>query len=274
MSTVKSIFVLIGFHTGLIISLGFNQTPEPTACVLLILQQDVVGLTLAFQDLSRVDLCFGIHNGNAQLVDCLDSDREALIDFKEGLKDPENRLSSWRGNNCCQGEGISCDNKTRDVIAIDLHNPFPSSDPNYSRYALGGKISPSLIKLNYLRHLDLSLNGFSGIPIPEFFQSLEKLQYLNLADAGFGGKIPPNLGNISALQYFNASNNCLTVDNLEWMTSLTSLKYLALNGVDLSSSGSEWVGALNRLSHLTELHLQFCDLIDSNSFLNFVNHLL
>ncbi|KAH7527892.1 hypothetical protein FEM48_Zijuj05G0014600 [Ziziphus jujuba var. spinosa] len=60
-------------------------------------------------------------NRDAQLIECLESDRETLIDFKNGTDDLENRLSSWKGRNCCQWQGISCKNRTKAVIAIDLY---------------------------------------------------------------------------------------------------------------------------------------------------------
>ena len=34
--------------------------------------------------------------------DCLTVEREALLDFKNGLKGSNTRLSSWTGGNCCQ----------------------------------------------------------------------------------------------------------------------------------------------------------------------------
>ncbi|XP_048231247.1 receptor-like protein EIX2 [Ricinus communis] len=120
-------------------------------------------------------------------MDCLESDREALDDFRKGLTDSENHLSSWHGR--------------------------------------------------------------------------------------FAGTIPPNLGNMSALRYLNISsaNLKLAVDNVEWVSGLTCLKYLALDFVDLSMAGSDWIAALNVLPHLTELHLSFCNLYDSISDLKSVN---
>ncbi|KAK9911332.1 hypothetical protein M0R45_035249 [Rubus argutus] len=50
---------------------------------------------------------------------------EALMDFKDGLGDSENRLSSWKGSNCCQWWGLNCSNTTGAVITVDLHNPHP-----------------------------------------------------------------------------------------------------------------------------------------------------
>ncbi|KAF2319624.1 hypothetical protein GH714_017674 [Hevea brasiliensis] len=212
-------------------------------------------------------ISFNIVGLNAQLVDCLESDREALIDFKNGLVDRGNLLSSWQGSNCCQWWGIGCNNKTGAVIIVDLHNP----DIDRESHGLSGKIRPSVTKLKYLEYLDLSFNTFNVNEIPAFFESFEKLQYLNLAYAGFIGTVPPNLGNISALRYLNVSSYpwMLTSDNLEWMKGLISLKYLAMNGVYLSQS--DWVGALKMLPNLTFVHLSSCSLNASTSLLSFGN---
>lgn len=43
-------------------------------------------------------------DGNIPAGNCSESDREALIEFKIGLQDPDNHLSSWQGSNCCGGE--------------------------------------------------------------------------------------------------------------------------------------------------------------------------
>ncbi|KAF7824382.1 receptor-like protein EIX1 [Senna tora] len=65
----------------------------------------------------------GSSNGH-QLVDCLASDGEALLDFKFGLEDPDNVLSSWNGTNCCEWYGIRCNNNTGAVVSIDLHGGY------------------------------------------------------------------------------------------------------------------------------------------------------
>ncbi|KAL0008807.1 hypothetical protein SO802_010309 [Lithocarpus litseifolius] len=203
-----------------------------------------------------------VSNGAAQSVKCLKSDQDALINFKNGLEDPKNRLLSWQGSNCCQWSGISCENSTGAVVTVDLHNPHPSGSDSSGRYGfwnLSGEIRPSLVKLKSLRYLDLSFNTFNGIPIPIFFGSLENLQYLNLSNAGFSGTIPPNLGNLSSLEYLDVKLSTLTVDNLEWMAGLVSLKHLTMNEVDLSMVGSDsgpaqwnstWLGELPNLRTL------------------------
>ena len=88
-----------------------------------------------------------------------------------------------------------CSNRSGHVIKLTLCY----LDGDGTEGKLGGKISPALLELKYLNYLDLSMNNFGGIPIPEFIGSLEKLRYLNLSGASFGGPIPPQLGNLSSL---------------------------------------------------------------------------
>ncbi|KAI9116274.1 hypothetical protein K1719_012441 [Acacia pycnantha] len=224
-------------------------------------------------------ISFSVGSRDGHLITCLVSDREALMDFKSGLQDPNNVLSSWRGNNCCQWYGIVCDNNTRAVVTVDLHNPylnseFESSSGRYAFWKLSGEIRPSLMKLKSLRILDLSFSTFSGIPIPEFFGSLENVQYLNLSNAGFSGLIPAHLGNLSHLEVLDLHNvgwNGLYAENFQWITGLISLEHLAMNGVNLSLV-KEWAAPLNQLPFIVELHLSRCDLsgyIPSMAFLNF-----
>ncbi|KAK8367002.1 hypothetical protein V6Z11_A02G153500 [Gossypium hirsutum] len=216
-------------------------------------------------------------NGDSHLGNCSKSDLEALFDFKNGLNDPENRLSSWQGSGCCQWHGIGCNNSTGAVIMIDLHNPYPitseSSSSKYGFWNLSGDISPSLPKLKSLEHLDLSLNTFNDISIPKFLGSLKNLRYLNLSKAGFSGLIPASLGNISSLQFLDVSTEfaSLSSDSLQWVAGLVSLKHLAMNEVDLSMIDSGFLGIMNRLSFLNELYLSGCQLSGSILSLNSVN---
>ncbi|XP_031282658.1 leucine-rich repeat receptor-like protein kinase PEPR2 [Pistacia vera] len=49
-------------------------------------------------------------------------------------------------------------------------------------------------------------------------------------------------------------------ENLNWISGLTSLKYLNLGFVKLDSAGTDWLQALNKLSALVELRLHWCKL--------------
>ncbi|KAJ9153040.1 hypothetical protein P3X46_026529 [Hevea brasiliensis] len=194
---------------------------------------------------------------------CIESERDALLEFKRGLTDPLNLLSSWdaeMSQDCCAWKGVACSNKTGHVFKLDLRFEY-----GY----LGGEINPSLLNLTYLSYLDLSLNNFFGIEIPRFLGSLENLNYLNLSYSGFMGKVPHHLGNLSNLQSLDLStwNQDLTVENLDFVQSLSSLKYLELSGVILSNP-ENWLHSINMLPALVELHLSSCHILKISHFLH------
>ncbi|KAI3739878.1 hypothetical protein L2E82_30290 [Cichorium intybus] len=197
---------------------------------------------------------------------CTQSELEALLNFKAGLIDPEDRLSSWKGNNCCQWHGIGCDNSIGVVNIIDLRNPYPligydAQPGRYGLWNLSGEIRPSLVKLKYLSYFDLSYNTFNDKNIPQFIGSLRNLRYLNLSTAGFSGRIPPSIGNLSHLQYLDVSSDLgsLNVDNLEWVTKLGYLKHLRMNYVDLSIVGPDWSRILTNLTRLQHFIFKVVD---------------
>ncbi|RLM69179.1 hypothetical protein C2845_PM17G11590 [Panicum miliaceum] len=66
---------------------------------------------------------------------------------------------------------------------------------------MANQISPSLLSLHHLEHLDLSENDISGPAgrVPEFMGLLKNLNYLNLSGLTFTGVVPPHLGNLSKL---------------------------------------------------------------------------
>ncbi|XP_004295505.1 PREDICTED: LRR receptor-like serine/threonine-protein kinase GSO1 [Fragaria vesca subsp. vesca] len=164
---------------------------------------------------------------------------------------------------------------------MDLRNPYPYTVydvewdfVDYQRSCLSGKIDPSLLSLKHIYYLDLSWNDFKGIHIPNFLGKLKSLRYLNLSYAAFSGEIPHFLGNLSNLNYldldYSRHNNdlgeTLFSKNLNWLSRLSSLKYLNLGGVDLSMAGVSCLHYVNMLPSLLELHLSACG-IDSNQLL-------
>ncbi|XP_030929058.1 receptor-like protein EIX2 [Quercus lobata] len=203
-------------------------------------------------------------SGESDQVRCIESERQALLKFKQDLKDPLNRLVSWAGNgDCCQWVGVVCDNVTGHVHELRLRS-FPLVDDfaSYERSRLGGKINPSLLDLKHLIYLDLSNNYFHHTQIPKFLGSMESLRYLNLSRAGFGGLIPHQLGNLSNLHYLDLGgfyDNDLNVMNLQWLSSLPLIQHLDLSGVNLSKA-SDWLHVINKLSFLSELRLSYCQL--------------
>ncbi|KAG8366780.1 hypothetical protein BUALT_Bualt16G0003300 [Buddleja alternifolia] len=197
-------------------------------------------------------------------LSCKENEKRALFKFKENITNPSGKLSSWNEGDCCKWSGVSCSTKTGHVIKLNLRNMFSSTF----------EVNPSLLQLNYLSYLDLSMNNFGGAQIPEFFGSFTRLRYLNLSGSSFGGKIPRNLGNLLGLQYLDLRNYCNDpVENgLKWLSGLLSLKYLNLEGVDLHKTSSYWLQTINTfLPSLSELHLSQCQLMNIPFSLPFVN---
>ncbi|KAM4102243.1 hypothetical protein ACB094_05G209200 [Castanea mollissima] len=61
------------------------------------------------------------------------------------------------------------------------------------------------------------------------------------------------------------------ISSLDWLSGLSSLKYLDMGGVDLSGVGAYWLHAVNRLPSLVELHLDHCKLQSLPTSLLLVN---
>ncbi|KAI3748952.1 hypothetical protein L6452_12415 [Arctium lappa] len=221
------------------------------------------------------------HNFNNVL--CKDVERQALLEFKHGLIDHADRLASWvsEDKECCSWAGIICDNFTGHVRHIRLrgidghcHLSDYTTEKEYnqvSKQKLGGDLSPSLLHLKQLRHLDLSCNDFGGIHVPIFMGSLGNLRYLNLSSSGFGGIIPPQLGNLSELQVLSLrsfydgyeSTPMLNMRSVpQWIFSITSLVSLDLSMCNFQGANPSIIDTFRNLTSLEMLH------VSGNNFMN------
>ncbi|XP_059629341.1 receptor-like protein EIX1 [Cornus florida] len=131
----------------------------------------ITSVVLTFDTI--IVLCSG--NNNSGHVVCVESERQALLRFKQDLSDPSNRLFSWAadqsrgGGDCCEWVGVVCNNLTGHVEELHLPTPFVDYRDEYEYEAFqrsrltGGNLNPSLLDLKHLTYLDLSGNYFNGI---------------------------------------------------------------------------------------------------------------
>ncbi|KAF3432431.1 hypothetical protein FNV43_RR27171 [Rhamnella rubrinervis] len=219
--------------------------------------------------LSIIHNCMFCSGNNSSVISCIETERQALLSLKQDLYDPSNRLASWVGEDCCKWSGIICHNITGHVRKLILRSPPPppyvesfAEFEAYKKTLLGGKISPALLNLKHLHHLDLSNNDFGGNRIPKFLGSLASLRYLNLSQARFDGMVPCQIGNLTNLRTLDL-HDVTTFNgyamNIQWISHLSLLRYLDLSDVELHHA-SDWMEVTNSLPSLVVLRLSYCNL--------------
>ncbi|KAJ7968205.1 Receptor-like protein [Quillaja saponaria] len=198
---------------------------------------------------------------------CHENESSALLQFKQSLeiKEPTSKIASWKlgGDNtdCCQWEGVDCDENSGHVIGLDLSNSN-----------LYGSINSSstLFQLVHLQSLNLAINDFNSSEIPARIGQLSRLTYLNLSSSTFSGNVPSEISQLAHLcsldlsntyDYPSPSRNSLklgtdfTLENL--VRDLTKLEYLHLGFVDISSTVPQ---VMSNLSSLKSIVLIDCGL--------------
>ncbi|KAG4216194.1 hypothetical protein ERO13_A01G226520v2, partial [Gossypium hirsutum] len=101
---------------------------------------------------------------------------------------------------------------------------------------------------------------------PTIFDKLENLRYLNLSEAGFTGQIPIGISRLTRLVTLDLSIHTLfrtplklEKPNLKTLVqNLMKLRFLYLDGVNISATGNEWCQALSPLTELQVLSMSDC----------------
>uniref|UniRef100_A0A3Q7H7P5 Leucine-rich repeat-containing N-terminal plant-type domain-containing protein n=1 Tax=Solanum lycopersicum TaxID=4081 RepID=A0A3Q7H7P5_SOLLC len=217
---------------------------------------------LVILSLLFVETLFGLTSREVNKTLCIEKERGALLEFKRGLIDGFDHLSTWgdeeNKQECCKWKGIECDTKTGHVTVLDLHNEFLCSTSGCVTSRLTGKLSPSLLELEYLNFLDLSMNDFENSEIPRFIGSFMRLEYLNLSDCSFSGVISIWFQNLTSLKTLDLGDNNLIVKDLRWLSHLSSLEFLSLSASNFQVNN--WFQEITKVPSLKELNLSGCGL--------------
>ncbi|XP_076943506.1 receptor-like protein EIX1 [Bidens hawaiensis] len=173
---------------------------------------------------------------------CIQKERQALLDIKANLTDPNGYLDDWGSEgektDCCKWSGVTCDSLTGHVIKLILSVEGT------------GKISPSLQVLNQLQYLDMSFTNFQFNPLPNVLGSLSNLQHLDISGANLSGPIPHQLANLSNLLELDLSDNLLWGPIPFSSRDLTSLISLDLSKNKLGGAIPKSFGNSSSLAHL------------------------
>ncbi|KAL5748749.1 hypothetical protein ACOSQ2_026046 [Xanthoceras sorbifolium] len=217
----------------------------------------IVVFPLVFLELLAIAAINNSFCNGSTFVGCIESERQALLRFKQDLKDPSNRLASWNGDgDCCSWAGVVCDKFTGHVLQLHLRNPHwkyrdysgpsyigkklidyePWTDDQYDSY------KRSLL-IDKLELLDLRHNQFFGHLSNQLHQ-LKGLHTLRLSNNSISDPIPFSLGELWSLQELDISLNKLNGTQLSeaHFSNVTRLTHFDAFGTSLMFNvSSTWI---------------------------------
>ncbi|XP_073283508.1 LRR receptor-like serine/threonine-protein kinase ERECTA isoform X2 [Primulina huaijiensis] len=179
------------------------------------------------------------------LVVC--DDGATLLEVKKSFRDVDNVLYDWTdspSSDYCVWRGITCDNVTFNVVALNL-----------SGLNLDGEISPAIGQLRSLLSIDLRGNMISG-QIPDEIGDCSALRTLDLSFNELYGDIPFSISKLKQLEDLILKNNQLIGPLPSTLSQIPNLKILDLAQNKLS-------GEIPRLIYWNEV-LQYLGLRGNN----------
>ncbi|KAK9142187.1 hypothetical protein Syun_011587 [Stephania yunnanensis] len=179
------------------------------------------------------------------LVRAETDDGVALLEIKKSLRDVENVLYQWTdSSDYCYWRGVTCDNVTFNVIALNL-----------SSLNIDGEISPAIGDLKSLVFLDLKGNHLTG-QIPDEIGDCLSLEKIDLSFNEITGDIPYSISKLKQLDTLILKNNQLTGPIPSTLSQIPNLKILDLAENNLG-------GEIPKLIYWNEV-LQYIGLRDNN----------
>ncbi|XP_022637441.1 LRR receptor-like serine/threonine-protein kinase GSO1 [Vigna radiata var. radiata] len=203
---------------------------------------------------------------------CNQQDMNALLNFKQGVTDLSGVLSSWTTQlDCCHWKGVICSNITSRVIGISL--PCSTTLPIYrdeedKSHCLTGSIHLSLllVELEFLEYLNLRNNDFLALQFDYDYLHNHNCHNLSIATSSHSQCV-----NSSTLRHLDLKlNENLVINNLKWLSYISTLEYLNLCTVDLSEE-TNWLQLVTKLSSLSVLAMCDCQLKDLSLSLQYAN---
>ncbi|PHU26473.1 hypothetical protein BC332_04805 [Capsicum chinense] len=202
---------------------------------------------------STVEFACNAQNG---ATNCSANDLEALVDFKNGLNDPENRLLSWQGRDCCMNLDLSLNTFGGIPIPRFVGSLKNFEYLNLSKAVFFGTIPPTLGNLSHLQYLDVS-SEFSALTVESFqwVTSLVSLKYLGMNQVGLsmvGSTWLEMLNQLPHLTELHLSSCGLLSGSISYLTpvNFSSLAVIDLSFNSFKSMFPSWLVNISSLEYM------------------------
>nr|POE45609.1 receptor like protein 30 [Quercus suber] len=190
-------------------------------------------------------------------VKCIENERQALLEFKKGFVNGDDKLSSWGSEdekNCCNWDGVYCNNQTGHVLKLYFYGLRDASGNMNSlqflyldENQLEGGVTKFFGNMCALHILSIENNKLSE-QLAELIHNLSgcvqySLKGLHLHGNQLKGSVPKSIGNLSALWSLLLGSNLLEGEISEQhFSNLSILRDLSLSDNSLTlKSSNDWV---------------------------------